>query len=507
MPQGMLGFQYEGEKGPSGLTGLAGLLLYLDLAQAARLGQSVERHLRLREGKQGWTDTQIVTSLILLNLAGGDCVEDLRLLERDEGFARVLRRVETQGLPRRQRREMERRFRREKRRAVPSPSSVFRYLSQFHDAEQEKQRVAGKAFIPTPTVGLLGLIQVQKDFLSFVQQHRPEPLATLDMDATLSETSKQAALYSYQHSKAYQPLNVWWAEQGVVAYTEFRDGNVPAGYEQLRVLKEALDLLPAGVETVRLRSDSAGYQHELLRYCALGEHPRFGKIDFAVSADVTAEFRQAVLEVPESAWQPLVRQLGSQQIPTGQEWAEVCFVPNAIGHSKNAPLYRYLAIREPLRQRELPGVEGQKALPFATVQMESVPYKLFGVVTTLDWSGQAVIDWLRERCGKSEEAHSVMKEDLAGGKFPSGDFGENAAWWWIMILAFNLNAAMKGLVLKGCWVNKRMKAIRFALICLPALVLERARQLRVRLCERHPSLDILLAARTRILALSQGPAG
>ena len=25
-----------------------------------------------------------------------------------------------------------------------------------------------------------------------------------------------------------------------------------------------------------------------------------------------------------------------------------------------------------------------------------------------------------------------MKADLAGGKFTSGDFGENAAWWWIM---------------------------------------------------------------------------
>ena len=25
-----------------------------------------------------------------------------------------------------------------------------------------------------------------------------------------------------------------------------------------------------------------------------------------------------------------------------------------------------------------------------------------------------------------------MKADLAGGKFPSGDFGENAAWWWIL---------------------------------------------------------------------------
>jgi hypothetical protein len=41
-------------------------------------------------------------------------------------------------------------------------------------------------------------------------------------------------------------------------HTEFRDGNVPAGYEQLRILKEALTYLPAGIKKVRLRSDTAG---------------------------------------------------------------------------------------------------------------------------------------------------------------------------------------------------------------------------------------------------------
>jgi hypothetical protein len=380
-------------------------------------------------------------------------------------------------------------------------------LSAFHDAGEEKQRVVGRAWIPRPNERLRGLGQVQGDFLGFVQSRRREAVATLDMDATLIETAKREALYCYQHYPAYQPLNVWWAEQGLVAYTEFRDGNVPAGHEQLRVLQETLEILPAGVETVRLRSDSAGYQHELLSYCARGEHPRFGKIDFAVSADVTVEFRQAVSAVAESSWQPLFRQVGERRFETGQQWAEVCFVPNAIGHSKKGPEYRYLAIREPLRQRELPGMEGQPSLPFTPVEMGGESYKVSGVVTTLDWNGEAVIQWLRERCGKSEEAHAAMKEDLAGGKLPSGDFGENAAWWWIMVLAFNLNAVMKRLVLGPGWVNKRMKAVRFGLIHLSARVVEHARQLWVRLSEGHPALGMLLAARSRILALVQGPAG
>ena len=50
----------------------------------------------------------------------------------------------------------------------------------------------------------------------------------------------------------------------------------------------------------------------------------------------------------------------------------------------------------------------------------------------MDWDGNALIRWFYKRCGKSEEVHSVMKEDLAGGKLPSNDFGQNAAWWWIL---------------------------------------------------------------------------
>jgi hypothetical protein len=59
---------------------------------------------------------------------------------------------------------------------------------------------------------------------------------------------------------------------------------------------------------------------------------------------------------------------------------------------------------------------------------------VFGIVTNMDWAGQELIEWHYKRCGGSEQAHSVMKEDLAGGTLPSGDFGENAAWWWIMVV-------------------------------------------------------------------------
>ena len=262
MPQGVLPFQYQEEKTSTGMTALAGLPVYLDLAHVAGLSQSVQRHVKLRQGGQGWSDAQVVTSLVLLNLAGGDSVDDLRILENDGGFAEVWRRVETHGLPRRERRALERRWRKERRRTAPSPTAVFRYLAGFHDVEEEQKRHSHQAFIPAPNEALRGLGKVNADLVAFVQSRSPQSVATLDQDATLVETHKREALYCYQGYKSYQPLSTYWSEQDLVIHSEFRDGNVPAGYGQLRVLQEALDLLPVGVEEVKLRSDTAGYQQE-----------------------------------------------------------------------------------------------------------------------------------------------------------------------------------------------------------------------------------------------------
>ncbi len=43
-------------------------------------------------------------------------------------------------------------------------------------------------------------------------------------------------------------------------------------YEQLRVFTQALDGLPDNMKKVRLRSDTAGYQYDLLDYCG-GKFP------------------------------------------------------------------------------------------------------------------------------------------------------------------------------------------------------------------------------------------
>jgi hypothetical protein len=272
MQQGILPFQYAEEQSTGGMTALGGLPLYLEFALASGLPKAIDRFLRLRAGGQGWTDRQMVLSLMLLNLAGGESVDDLRVLEQDDGFRTLFLKAEHTGLSRTERRRLARRWRKERRRAMPSSSAVFRYLNLFHDPEQAQLRQPHEAFIPAPTEALRGLGRVNAHLMGFVQRRMPEEVATLDQDATLIEVVKKAALFSYQGYRAYQPLTTYWAEQGLVVHSEFRDGNVPAGFKQLRVFRESLELLPRGVKRVMLRSDTAGYQVDLLTY-PIGDSP------------------------------------------------------------------------------------------------------------------------------------------------------------------------------------------------------------------------------------------
>src|SRR2546428_14186221 len=80
-----------------------------------------------------------------------------------------------------------------------------------------------------------------------VQQGQPQRIATIDQDATIIESHKQAAYYHYEEGRGYQPMVAVWAEADLVLADEFRDGNVPAKQAPLACAKLAFAALPARV--------------------------------------------------------------------------------------------------------------------------------------------------------------------------------------------------------------------------------------------------------------------
>lgn len=556
MAQRLLPFQFQAETQSTGMTGKAGLALYLELMAAMELPAAIDDALELRP-TQGWSDLQHIVALILLHLAGGDFLEDLHRLEADQGLCELMEQVEGWGLHPCHRQELANRWRVDKQRTFPSPDATADYLEAFDaDSDQARAQAEG-AFVPEPTEALRALRRLVAYTASWTPRGQQVPRrATLDVDASIVESHKRSAKPTYKKGVwGFQPLNVFWWERQMAWFSEFRDGNCPAAWRNPDVFDASLAELPEGVEEVRLRTDTAGYDHRLLKYCADGHNDRFGVIEFGIGVDVTPSFKRAVRRV--DTWHDLETEgPDGMRWPTGQQWARVDFVPDWLGYTKRDLGIRYFAIRQPLVQPELFEEDGQRQLPFPTMEFaDGGPSKVFGLVTNRRHiAGDEVIRWHRKRCGWSEQAHSEFKHALAGAHLPSSDvFGANCAWWQIMLMAYNLHVLMQTEVLaevgagstdisvdaqpdqqvEACQNTRRrirrgrsapnehesadsddclpagtvhrIKTERFRWLNVPARVIRHARRLIIRLPRAHQAVEVFTAARQRIAQITRGP--
>ena len=347
------------------------------------------------------------------------------------------------------------------------------------------ERVEHTAFIPADSAGLRGLAAVQRQLLRAVQDRSPQSHATLDVDATMIASHKRTALPMYEGGTGYQPLQTWWAEQQVWVKCQFRDGNVPAQSGVLEIVQASVATLrDLGVTKFALRSDSAGYQHDVLNWVR-AEH-----IPFAISADMSPELKARVVALPADAWQPFRQWKGAELVHREREWAEVEFIPSDGSTKKSLQPDRYLVIRARPRQGEL-FADGTAVHYYATVS------------NRWDWNGERLLRWSHERCGTVEPAHDVLKNELGGGVLPSHRFGANAAWWQLVVLTHNLLSALKRLALPDDAQALRPRRLRFLLFSMAGRLVRHGRRLILRLAGDHPGTALLVNARQRLFA----PAG
>jgi hypothetical protein len=273
------------------------------------------------------------------------------------------------------------------------------------------------------------------------------------------ESHKDAATVAYDGTRGYQPVVVLWAEQDAILHDQFRDGHVPAGCGNVRVLEQAVANLPQGITELRLRADSALYETEVLRWCEAADRP----IAYAISADLSTPLKVEIARLPESAWQ-----VEREEPEVIRSWAEVPYVPDDGDHRKYRPcVRRYLAVRVQTRQGHL----------FA--DGSSVHY--FAVVTNRTGEGLAILQWHRAKAGTVEHTHHVLKNELAAAALPSGKFGANAAWFRLNVLTYNLLTALKRLTLPGDLRTARPKRLRFLLFNTVGKVVTHARRTLLRL--------------------------
>jgi hypothetical protein len=120
MSQGAFNFKYVKSENKSGMTSHAGLGIYFDLLERLDFVKIVKKEVSVSGSEQGWSDWQVILSTVLLNLSGGDSVEDISHLSADEGLCRLVSCFE-KGLSSQERKELAKRWRKGRQRVLCNP--------------------------------------------------------------------------------------------------------------------------------------------------------------------------------------------------------------------------------------------------------------------------------------------------------------------------------------------------------------------------------------------------
>jgi len=447
--QGILPFVLEPAE-RTDLTARAGLPLVVETMRALRVDAMAGATLPPPKRRRGFAAAHKLEALVTLLAAGGERVEDVRVLAEDKGLEQLL------GRP------------------FPSPDALLDFLGQFHDPKCWEGRPADKkAWVAPESAGLRSLEAVNRAMVERGADRR-QTQATIDHDGTIIEAHKRQATVAYEGTRGFQPLVAVWAEQQLVVADEFRDANVAGGEDPLSSVQRAFANLPSWVGARRFRADSAAYYTPLLKYLVKEQ------IGFAISADMSRELRACCERVVEKGWARLdTREREDVDV------AQVEFTPG--DWPRDAWPLRYIALRFTPRQQEL--LEPQ------TVRYHAV------VTNRCDLDAGALVRWHREKAGTIEQVHRVMKDELAAGVLPSARFGANAAWFRINALTFNVLTILKRCALPERLRDARPKRLRYELFTLPGELTVHQSRLSARVPIGDQRLQEIVDARGRLLAL------
>jgi hypothetical protein len=290
----------------------------------------------------------------------------------------------------------------------------------------------------------------------------------LDIDATIIKAEKGDAKKSYKGIYGYHPLLGIIEENGLVVGSEFRKGNHSPQEGLVNFIKKCRANYSQAIQLIR--SDSAGWQKEVVDYC------ENESINYTITTSQTTSILEAINKIPEESWN---RGISKDKI---KEYYEVGETTYRFGAKKRT-------VRLVVKRKRL-----------------TKQYDLFGnysywvVATNLsreEYDGQEVIH-LHQNRGNVERRIGEIKHQLNMGHMPCGQFEANSLYFSIGVLTYNLLQLLKIIGLPEEEHNKSIKALRYQLIRLAGKLVIHARQMILQIAAPIENIELFKMAYYRL---------
>ena len=423
-----------------GLVSHAGAYLLVELADRLGLTAALSEAMApTRERRSAHDPGVVVRDLAVAVADGGDCLSDLGVLRGQEALFGQ----------------------------VASESTAHRAIKSIDAVALEAIRAArAKALKRAWDAGA-----------------RPETI-TLDIDASLltAHSEKQGAAGNYKGGFGFHPLLCYLAETGEPLAGLLRPGNAGANTaaDHFEVLQLALEQLPEedlGWE-ILARADIGGRTHAFTQDC------RDAGIRFSVGYEVDERVREAILALPESAWQRAIDAEGKER-----EGARVTELTDQLDLS-SWPEGTRLIVR---RERPHPGAQFQV--------FDAEGYRHTAFITDQGGADIAALELRHRRRAKVEDSIRTGKE-TGMRSMPFAAFAHNQAWLEVSLLAQAILRWSALLCLEGELALAEPKRARQRLLHVAGRIVRSGRRMVLRLPSSWPWADALAAAFARLRALA-----
>ena len=308
---------------------------------------------------------------------------------------------------------------------------------------------------------------------------RPDSI-TLDIDATLvtAHSEKERAAGNYKHGYGFHPIGCYLDETGEALAAVLRPGSAGSNTaaDHFEVLCLALEQLPAEDldRDILVRADIGGATHAFTHDC------RAAGIRFSVGYELSETVREAILDLPESAWVEAIDSAGETR-----DGAWVCELTDRVDLS-GWPAGARLVCR---RERPHPGAQ------FTIFDERGYRHTCF--LTDQDGDDIAALEL-------SHRGHARVEDRIRAGKdtgmrnLPHHAFCHNQTWLELSLIAQDLLTWTKLICLTGELAAAEPKRLRQRLLHNAAKLVCHGRRLRLKLDRDWAWSDALAAAFDRL---------